>query len=83
MTDTSRADEIRREMIATGQPWADAKDEAAAGRQLMSTDEMLAAYDVVGFAAPFVVVTRKSDGKRGTLEFTGRPRTYFGWQEDV
>jgi hypothetical protein len=39
-------------------------------------------FDVTGFAAPFVVVRRKSDGKVGTLEFTHSPRVYFGFRED-
>ena len=39
-------------------------------------------YEVEGFSAPYVVVRRKSDGQRGTLEFnrgskyTGEPRIY-------
>lgn len=38
-------------------------------------------YKFVGFAAPFVVVRRKSDNRRGTLEFQHNPRVYFGFQE--
>ena len=34
-------------------------------------------FNVQGFAAPFVVVTRKSDNVRGTLTFVHRPRVYF------
>jgi hypothetical protein len=37
-------------------------------------------FTVEGFAAPFVVVRRKSDGQRGTLEFTHSPRYYFDFQ---
>jgi hypothetical protein len=39
-------------------------------------------FTVVGFAAPYVVVVRKSDGVKGTLEFTHRPRVYFDFQPD-
>jgi hypothetical protein len=35
---------------------------------------------VIGFAAPFVVVRRKSDGVKGTLEFTHSPRVYFDFK---
>ena len=49
----------------------------------MSTVEMSALYDVVGFLAPFVVVVRKSDGVKGSLEFTHSPRFYFGFKADV
>ena len=39
-------------------------------------------YSVSGFAAPFVVVTRKSDGVKGTLAFSHRPRRYHSWSPD-
>jgi hypothetical protein len=29
-----------------------------------------------------VVVTRKSDGVKGSLEFRHSPRVYFNWQAD-
>jgi hypothetical protein len=45
----------------------------------MTTNEMLELYEVQGFQAPFVVVTRKSDGKRGSLEFEHYPRFYFNF----
>jgi hypothetical protein len=37
-------------------------------------------FSVVGFAAPFVVVRRKSDGVKGTLGFTHSPRVYFNFE---
>jgi hypothetical protein len=37
-------------------------------------------FHVQGFAAPYVVVTRKSDGVRGTLQFNHDPRIYFNFQ---
>lgn len=42
-----------------------------------TTAEMLEVFSVEGFMAPFVVVTRKSDGVRGSLMFTHSPRRYF------
>lgn len=39
------------------------------------------AYYVIGFCAPFVVVTRKADGVRGSLRFTHSPRVYFDFKE--
>jgi hypothetical protein len=36
-------------------------------------------FEVMGYATPFVVVRRKSDGQLGTLEYLSGPRTYFGW----
>lgn len=70
---------IRREMINTGQPQRDLADDK--DRQ-WTTSEMTEEFDVLGFAAPFVVVRRKADGKKGSLEFTHNPRVYFGWHED-
>lgn len=66
---------VRRDMIASDQP---AKDLAQAAER-MDTAQMSALYSVQGFCAPFVVVTRKSDGVKGTLEFTHNPRFYFNF----
>lgn len=48
----------------------------------MTTEQMRELYTVESFLAPFVMVTRKSDGARGTLQFTHAPRRYFGWAQD-
>lgn len=45
--------------------------------------ELAAAFTVVGFAAPLVVVRRKADGVVGSMEFQHEPRLYFNWQEDL
>lgn len=77
MTDATQ--DTRRDMIETGQPAADlAADEG--GR--WTTDELTRDFGVIGYAAPFVVVRRRSDGQRGSLEFTHAPRIYFGWRPD-
>ena len=36
---------------------------------------------VLGFLAPFVVVRRKSDGRKGSLTFSHSPRFYFSFRE--
>lgn len=51
--------------------------------QVWNTTELAAEFEVLCFMAPFVVVKRKSDGKKGTLEFQHSPRFYFNWQEDT
>jgi hypothetical protein len=71
--------DTRREMIAAGQPAADL---AADQGQTWTTQELQRDFEVIGFAAPFVVVRRRSDGQRGSLEFTHSPRVYFGWRPD-
>ena len=47
------------------------------------TDQLVKDFEVVGFAAPLVVVRRKSDGQRGSLEFCHMPRFYFNWVPDA
>jgi hypothetical protein len=44
-----------------------------------NTDELIASFTVLGFMAPFVAVTRKADGVKGSLQFIHRPRFYFGF----
>jgi hypothetical protein len=48
--------------------------------QVWDTDEMCRDFTAIGFAAPFVVVTRNSDGQKGSLEFQHDPRFYFNFQ---
>ncbi len=47
-----------------------------------TTSELTEQFTVHAFAAPFVVVTRKSTGQRGTLAFRHLPRVYFDWMAD-
>ncbi len=47
------------------------------------TGQLTEAFEVVGFAAPFVVVRRRSDGVLGSLEFQHQPRLYFNFQRDA
>lgn len=46
-----------------------------------TTDELQERYEVLSFLAPFVVVRRKSDNKLGTMQFNGRPRVYYAFEE--
>lgn len=46
------------------------------------TAELQEKFDVLGFSAPFVVVTRKSDNQIGSLQFNHNPRLYFGFVAD-
>lgn len=76
------ADNIRKEMIETGQPEADAIAALVTNQPTWDTDQLRQDFEVLGFAAPFVVVRRRADGAKGSLEFTHNPRVYFGWKED-
>jgi hypothetical protein len=44
--------------------------------------ELARDFEVLGFAAPFVVVRRRTDQKLGSLLFQHHPRYYFGFSED-
>jgi hypothetical protein len=71
-------EDIRRAMLATGQPHRDLEK----AEQRWDTDELRRDFEVLGFMAPFVVVRRKSDGAKGSLEFTHSPRFYFNFVKD-
>ena len=42
-----------------------------------NTVQLQEEFTVHSFAAPFVFVTRRKDGVKGTLQFTHSPRMYF------
>ena len=50
--------------------------------QVWNTEELSRDFEVVGFLAPYVVVRRKSDGRKGSLEFQHHPRFYFNFKAD-
>lgn len=50
--------------------------------EVWDTDELQRDFEVMGFAAPFVVVRRRSDGMVGSLFFQHEPRFYFGFSPD-
>ena len=74
--DTTEA--LRRAMIATGQPQQDLKK----AERHWTTDQLREDFIVHGFLAPFIVVTRKSDNVKGSMEFTHDPRRYFNFMPD-
>jgi hypothetical protein len=50
--------------------------------QVWNTQELAEQFQVFGFAAPLVVVRRRTDGVKGSLEFQHHPRLYFNFVED-
>lgn len=50
--------------------------------QVWDTQQLGQEFEVIGFMAPFVVVRRKADGKKGSLEFQHNPRFYFNFVLD-
>jgi hypothetical protein len=75
---SDEADAIRRHMIETGQPQAG----LAEADLTWTTAELQRDFEVLGFAAPFAVVRRRSDGAAGTVEFAHQPRRYFSFAAD-
>jgi hypothetical protein len=69
---------VRREMLETGEPYRD----LARAEERWDTDQVRELFEVHSFLAPFVLVTRKQDGVKGTLEFTHNPRWYFNFRPD-
>lgn len=75
-------EDIRREMVneINAEPGSRAALEAQYGK-VWDTSELQEDFEVIGFAAPLVVVRRKNDGKKGSLLFQHSPRFYFGFTE--
>ena len=72
---------IRRERLAeiNIEPGSREDLEAKFG-QVWDTGELSEEFQAIGFMAPLIVVRRRSDGTKGSLEFQHNPRLYFNWQ---
>jgi hypothetical protein len=74
---------IRRQMVAeiNAEPGSRADLESKHG-QVWDTDEMCRDFEAIGFAAPLIVVRRRSDRVRGSLMFQHHPRFYYSFQPE-
>ncbi|MFI5460230.1 MAG: hypothetical protein ACHRXM_32840 [Isosphaerales bacterium] len=79
---TDETEDIRRQMLAEINAQSGSREylEAKHG-QVWDTQQLADDFEVLGIAAPLIVVRRKSDGMKGSLMFQHHPRFYFGWQE--
>jgi hypothetical protein len=50
--------------------------------KVWDTEELAREFEILGFLAPYVVVRRKADGQKGSLEFQHHPRLYFHFVPD-
>jgi hypothetical protein len=50
--------------------------------QVWDAAQLAQEFEVLGFMAPYVVVMRRSDGRKGSLEFQHAPRFYFNFVLD-
>ena len=48
--------------------------------QVWDTQQLAQDFQVIGYLAPLVVVRRKADGVKGSLEFQHTPRFYFRFE---
>jgi hypothetical protein len=73
----------RRERLAeiNAEPGSREALEAQYG-QVWDTQQLAQDFEVIGFLAPLVVVRRKADGMKGSLEFQHMPRFYFNLVPD-
>jgi hypothetical protein len=81
MNDPTEA--IRRERLAeiNAEPGSRKALEAQHG-PVWDTQQLAQDFEVIGFLAPLVVVRRKADGVKGSLEFQHMPRFYFNFVPD-
>lgn len=79
MSDPTETLRRHRVMEINLQPGSREALEAQHG-QVWTTKELSGDFEVLGFMAPLVVVRRKSDGRKGSLEFQHGPRFYFNFQ---
>lgn len=72
---------IRRQMVveANFEPGSREALEAQHG-QVWDTQQMQQDFEAIGFMAPFIVVRRKCDGRKGSLTFQHNPRFYYEFQ---
>jgi hypothetical protein len=75
-------EQLRRDRIAelAAEPGTREALEKQYGK-VWNTEELTNDFEVIGFMAPLVVVRRKADGQKGSLEFRSRPeRFYFNFE---
>ena len=83
MNSNDPTEAVRRAMVKeiSGNPSERELLEAQYG-QVWDTQELQQDFTVHGFLAPFISVTRKSDGLKGLMTFQHGPRYYFSFKED-
>ena len=87
MTDETET-ELRKDFVAQNTAAVQSDDPAAERARLSAihgaenvwdTRELQTKFSVESFAAPFAIVTRRTDGAKGAVEFQHYPRFYFGF----
>ncbi|HMP57727.1 MAG TPA: hypothetical protein PKD86_00115 [Gemmatales bacterium] len=81
MNDPTEAARRQRIKEINGEPKDRETLEAVYG-QVWTTAELAKDFTIIGFMAPILVVQRKADGVKGSLEFQATPRYYFNFVAD-
>jgi hypothetical protein len=68
----------RRRLLESGELYG----HLLGAKEKWNTEQLREQFEVHSFLAPFVIVTRKSDGVKGTVKFTPDPRWYFDFEPD-
>jgi hypothetical protein len=79
MTDPTEMNRRQRLAEINAEPGSREALEVQHGK-VWTTSELAEDFEVIGFMAPLVVVRRKCDGVKGSLEFQHNPRLYFNFQ---
>jgi hypothetical protein len=79
MNDPTEAARLERLAEINAEPGSREALEAQHG-QVWDTQQLRQDFEVIGFLAPLVVVRRRADGVRGSLEFQHSPRFYFRFE---
>ena len=89
MATHDETEEIRRSRLAaihstveTDDPTTERKRLETEYGQVWDTGQLAEVFEVLGFMAPYIVIRRKSDGRKGSLEFQHMPRFYFNFVLD-
>jgi len=77
---TERLRQVQQELAEAEAAERDRLEKIYGRGNVWNTEELRRDFDVRAFLAPYVVVTRRSDGVKGTLQFQHRPRFYFDFQ---
>ena len=74
---------IRRQMVAEVNANAGPRAELESKHgQVWDTTELQNDFEVLGFAAPFVIARRRANGVRGSLMFQHSPRLYHSFSPE-
>jgi hypothetical protein len=79
MSDATESARRQRIVEINAEPGSREALEARHG-SVWTTDEMCQDFEATAFLAPFVLVRRRIDGVKGSLEFQHAPRFYFNFQ---